>query len=131
MMIEKSRSAELDHALLQGQVLADRLARLKQDIFNADVFDLKGSCYLTRHAAFGWMMLDFNGRSQMLYWHEVEADNYGININAKPHHLKFKECWKIINKLALDVRPGRSEPVRKEFRNVPASWYLREAIQSE
>jgi hypothetical protein len=67
----------------------------------------------------------------MLYWDEVEAHNYGINIKPKPHHLKFKECWKIINKLALDVRPGRSEPVRKEFRNVPASWYLKQAIQSE
>jgi hypothetical protein len=57
----------------------------------------------------------------MLYWDEVEAHNYGVNINPKPHHLRFKECLKIINKLALDVRPGRSEPVRKEFRNVPTS----------
>jgi tetratricopeptide (TPR) repeat protein len=130
MMIEKIRSAEMDRALLQSQVLADRLARLKQEIIKSDVIGLKGYCYLTRHAAFGCIMLDFNGRSQMLYWDEVEADNYGININPKPHHLKFKECWKIINKLALDVRPGRSEPVRKEFRSVPASWYLKEAIQS-
>jgi hypothetical protein len=119
------------HALRQGQIPADRIARLKEDILKTGAFDLKGYCYLVPDARVDCVMLDFSGKRQMLYWDEVEVPNYGINIDPKPHHLKFKECWKMVNALALKFITVRSEPVAEQFRSVPTSWYLKKAIQSE
>jgi len=119
------------HSIRQGQIPADLIARLKEDILKTGVFDLKGYCYLVPDAPVDCLMLGFSGRSQMLYWDEREMPNYGINIDPKPHHLKFKECWKMVNKLALNVVPARSEPVSEGFRKAPRSWYLKEPIQSE
>jgi hypothetical protein len=119
------------HALRQGRISADQIARLKEDILKTGVFELKGYCYLVPDADMDCLLLDFSGMNQMLYWDEVEAPNYGINIDPKPHHLKFKECWKMVNELALKVVPVRSEPAAQEFRSAPKSWYLKEVIQSE
>ncbi len=94
-------------------------------------FDLKGYCYLVPDGGMDCMMLDFSGKKQMLYWDEIEGPNYGINIDPEPHHLKFIECWKKVNALALNFIPARSEPVAEDFRSAPRSWYLKEAIQSE
>jgi hypothetical protein len=119
------------HALYQGQIPADRIALLKEDILKTDVFDLKGYCYLGLDDDVDCLMLNFGGKTQMLYWNERDDPNFGINFESKPHHMMFKECWKMVNKLALNVIPARSEPTTEEFRGAPASWLLKRSIQSE
>ena len=41
------------HALRQGRISADQIARLKEDILKTGVFDLKGYCYLVPDAGNG------------------------------------------------------------------------------
>jgi hypothetical protein len=76
-------------------------------------------------------MLHFGEKQQMLYWDEVEVPNYWINFDPTPNHLAFKECWKKVNELALEILPARSDQVTERFPVAPASWYLKDAIQSE
>lgn len=119
------------HDLRQGRITADRVAQLKKALLATGVFDLKGYCYLVPDAPCDCVMLDLLDKKQMLYWDEVETPGYGINISPKPHHLKFKECWKAVNKLALEARPEKSDKVKERFSRPPESWHLKKAIQSE
>jgi hypothetical protein len=119
------------HELQQGHLSASRVARLKAALGDSGVFHLKGTCYLVPDAPVDCLLVDLGGKQQqLLYWDEVEAPNYGINIDPKPSHLEFKRCWKAVNHLALVALPDEGEAV-KEHIQVPKSWYLKEAIQSE
>jgi hypothetical protein len=122
--------SQWSHDLRRGQISGDRIARLKEDLVRTGVFDLEGTCYLVPDAPVDCVMIDFSGESQMLYWDEREIAGYGINVNPTWRHLDFIACWKAINKLALGALPAQSEPVTGEFRQ-PASWIIKEAIQSE
>lgn len=92
---------------------------------------MKGNCYLVPDAPVDCLLLDLGPKQQMLYWDEVENANYGINISPKAHHLKFKTCWKEVNKLALEAIPNKSQYHRERFSRPPKSWRLKEPIQSK
>ena len=119
------------HELLEGRIDAVRVAELKKALEGTGVFELKGNCYLVPDAPVDCVMLDLGAKQQMLYWDEVESANYGINIFPKAHHLKFKSCWKEVNKLALGAIPRQSQPHTQRFSRPPKSWRLKRAIQSE
>jgi len=120
-----------NHNLRQGRLSPDGVKQLKAALLATGAFDLKGTCYLVPSAPCDCVMLDFGSRQQALYWDEVETPGYGINIAPKPQHLKFKECWKEINKLSLEARPKESEEIKARFQQPPDSWYVKDAIQSE
>lgn len=119
------------HELLEGQIDAARMNELKKAIKKTGVFELKGNCYLVPDAPVDCVMLDFEGKQQMLYWDEQERPGYGINISPKKHHLKFMSCWKEVNRLALEATPKISRPQGEKFQRPPQSWRLKKPIQSE
>jgi hypothetical protein len=119
------------HSLRQGRISAGRVVRLKKALLATGVFDLKGYCYLVPDAPCDCVMLDLGDKKQILYWDEVETPGYGINHAPKPYHLKFKECWKAVNKLALEARPEKSKEVKDRFQSPPAHWFLKKPIQSK
>jgi hypothetical protein len=119
-----------EHRLREGKISAGRLDELKKEIVGTGIFDLKGTCYLVPDAPMDCIVADFGGRRQMLYWDEVESPNYGINIAPKPRHLKFKECWKAVNRMLLACCPKEAKPVKGRFGPVPQSWVLKPAVQS-
>jgi hypothetical protein len=119
------------HELRRGKINSSRVARLKAALPDSGIFDLKGTCYLMPDKPTDCLMVDLLDKKQMMYWDEVESPDYGINVNPKPHHLDFKRCWKIVNHLALvALLPDDGEPVKDRF-EVPKSWYLKRAIQSD
>ena len=118
------------HQLRRGKVSETRVARLKAALSDTGIFELEGTCYLVPSAPTDCLMVDLDGKQQMLYWDEVETPNYGININPKPHHLQFKRCWKIVNHLGLVALPDEGEAVEKRIQ-IPESWYLKRAVQSK
>lgn len=120
-----------EQELFEGRIEAARVTELKKALEETGVFELKGNCYLVPDAPVDCIMLDLGAKQQMLYWDEIESANYGINISPKPHHLKFKTCWKEVNKLALKAIPKQSQPHRERFSRPPASWRLKGPIQSE
>jgi hypothetical protein len=120
-----------EHHLQEGRITGKDIIGLKKRIAETGVFDLKGTCYLVPDAPVDCVMADFGGRRQMLYWDEVESPNYGINIAPKPRHLKFKECWKDVNRLLIASCPKLAKPVMGRFGPVPKSWNLKPAVQSE
>jgi hypothetical protein len=124
-------ASKWNHELQRGKIPESRIAQLKKALADSGVFDLKGTCYLVPDAPVDCIMVDLGSRKQMLYWDEVESPNYGININAKPQHVEFKKCWKLMNHLALVACPDQFELEKSKFEGPPRSWYLKEAIQSE
>jgi hypothetical protein len=120
-----------NHDLLVGRIAEKVLIGLKQDIRKTGVFELKGNAYLVPDASVDCVMLSFNGSQQMLYWDEVEANRYGININPKPQHLAFKKAWWEVNRLALSALPKQARKVDTRFQKPPKNWYLKRRIQSE
>ena len=119
------------HDLLIGRLSARALTKLKQDIRQSGVFDLKGHCYLVPDAPVDCVMLSFGDSQQMLYWDEVENDSYGININSKPQHLAFKKAWWEVNRLVLSALPHRARKLEARFQRPSSKWYLKKMTQSE
>ena len=119
------------HQLELGRLADDTLSKLKKEILDTDVFDLKGHCYLVPSAPVLCLLVQLDGKKQLLYWDEVEMPNYGINTNPKPHHLAFKKAWKSVNKLVVSAIPEDSVEVLERFEAAPKSWYVKPAIQSE
>lgn len=124
-------SKKWNHELLEGRIGPERMAQLKTAIEGTGAFALKENCYLVPDAPVVCVMLNFDSKQQMLYWDEVETANYGINISPKPHHLKFMNCWKEVNTLALAAIPKQSQPHAQRFTRPPNSWRLKRPIQSE
>jgi hypothetical protein len=122
--------AKWDHDLLEGRLNAAQVKELKQAITATGVFELKGNCYLVPDAPVDCVMLDCDGKQQMLYWDEVESPGYGINIQPTETHLKFKSTWKEVNRLALQAVPKDSQPYPNRFERPPESWRLKRPIQS-
>ena len=122
--------AKWDHDLLEGRIDATQVKELKQAIGATGVFELKGNCYLVPDAPVDCVMLDINGKQQMLYWDEVESPGYGINIQPTETHLKFKSTWKEVNRLALQAAPKDAQPYPNRFERPPESWRLKRPIQS-
>ena len=120
-----------NHDLLLGQLSAQALSKLKQDIRQTGVFELKGHCYLVPGAPVDCVMVSFGGSKQMLYWDEVENDSYGININPKPQHIAFKKAWWEVNQLVLSALPHQARKLEARFQRPPKEWYLKRMIQSE
>jgi hypothetical protein len=116
--------------LRRGKISETRVARLKAALFDTGVFKLEGTCYLVPSAPKDCLMVDLDGKQQMLYWDEVESPNYGINIDPKPHHLQFKLCWKVVNHLVLVALPDEGEVVKERIQ-IPKSWHLKRAAQSK
>jgi hypothetical protein len=119
-----------NHDLRDGRIEPARLDRLKQAIKDTGVFDAKETTYLVPSGRMICMMLDFRDRQQMLHWDEVETPGYGINIAPKLRHVRFKKRWKEVNELALKAIPQTSTPYQGTFRTPPASWRLKQPIQS-
>lgn len=119
-----------DYNLRQGRIDPAQVAALKAGLVNTGVFDLKGTSYLVPDAPCICMMVNLGNKRQMLYWDEVEAPGYGINIDPKPHHRAFIRSWKEVNRLAVQAIPDRSVPLEEHFQP-PQSWYLKRPIQSE
>ncbi|HVJ82439.1 MAG TPA: hypothetical protein VNC50_15330 [Planctomycetia bacterium] len=118
------------HELRQGKASALRIARLKAALIDTGVFDLRGTCYLVPDAPCDCLMFDLGSPRQMLYWDEVETAGYGINSDPKPQHRDFKRSWKAVNHLVLVALPDEGAEVEDRIQ-IPASWYLKEAVQSE
>jgi hypothetical protein len=118
------------HELRQGRISQTRVARLKAALSDTGVFELEGTCYLVPCAPKDCLIVDLDGKQQMLYWDEREIPGYGINIDPKPHHLEFKRCWKLVNHLALVALPDEGEAVRERVQ-IPKSWHLKRAVQSK
>ncbi len=114
--------------LRRGKISNSRVARLKAALADTGVFGLKGTCYMSLHGPLDCLMVDLGDKKQALYWDE--NPDYGIAFYLKPHHLDFKRCWKAVNHLGLVALPDDGEPVKDPF-EVPKSWYLKPAIQSE
>jgi hypothetical protein len=114
-----------------GRIPDAAVADIKRQILDTGIFDLKANCYLVPDAPVICLTANIAGKQQQLYWDEVEAPNYGINTNPKPHHLTFKKTWKSANDLILAVIPDDSIAVALKFDSAPRSWYVKEAIQSE
>jgi hypothetical protein len=68
--------------LLIGQLSAQTLATLEEDIRRTGVFELKGFCYLGPEFAVDCVMLSLGGSQQMLYWNEVENKLSGITTRS-------------------------------------------------
>jgi hypothetical protein len=124
-------ASKWNHELLEGRVETTRMDELKKAIEKTGVFELKGNCYLVPDAPVECVMLDFGAKQQMLYWDERETAGYGININPTETHLKFKSCWKEVNRLALEAVPKDAQPYTNRFTRPPESWRLKKPIQSE
>lgn len=118
------------HELRRSMISATRVARLKAALVDSGIFDLKGTCYLVPDAPCDCMMVELGDKQQTLYWDEVEAPGYGINIDPKPHHRAFKRCWRAVNHLTLVALPDDGEEVKARVQ-IPKSWYLKPAVQSE
>ena len=114
-----------------GKLSPTRVARLKAAVADTGVLDLKGTCYWVPDAPADCLLVDLGGeKRQLLYWDEVETPGYGIRSDPKPHHLGFKRCWKAVNHLGLVALPDDGEAI-KERVQVPKSWYIKRAVQSE
>ena len=124
-------SGKWNHELRQGRIDSARIAELKKAVKATGVFELKGNCYLVPDAPVDCLMVDMGEKQQMLYWDEVESPGYGINISPTPRHLKFKKCWREVNKLALETVPKQSEPYGKRFQMPTTPWRIKKPIQSE
>ena len=120
-----------NHELLEGRIAAARMDELKKAVEKTGVFELKGNCYLVLDAPVDCVMLDFGAKQQMLYWDERESPGYGINIAPTENHLKFKGCWKEVNRLALEAVPKDSRQFTERFQRPPPSWRLKRPLQSE
>ena len=118
------------HDLQQGKISQTRVARLKAALAESGVFPLKGTCYLVPDASTDCLLVDLGDKKQLLFWDEVEMPNYGINNDPTPTHLEFKRCWKAINRLGLVALPDEGDAVKKPIQ-IPRSWMIKEAIQSE
>ena len=118
------------HDLREGSIEKATITELKKAIKATGIFDLKGNCYLVPDAPEDCLMVDLGKEQQMLFWDEVEAPNYGINNSPKPQHKKFKQCWKDVNRLALESIPKESKAYTKRFER-PSSWVIKKSIQSE
>jgi len=117
-------------ALQEGRISPEEVSRLKRALGETGVFALKGTTYLVPDAPDYCMAVEIGGKKQLLHWDERESPNYGINSDPTPEHLRFKACWKAVNQLAMGARPGKSRPTAGKFQ-VPRSWYLKPATQSE
>jgi hypothetical protein len=116
-----------NHELRRGRISETRVARLKAALSDTGVFELERTCYLVPCAPTDCLMVDLDGKQQMLYWDERESPGYGINIDPKPHDLEFKRCWKVVNHLALVALPDKGEVVQERIQ-IPKSWYLTRAV---
>jgi hypothetical protein len=116
--------------LRQGQVDPESLKGLFREVAATGVFDLPGNTYLVPDAPVLVTLVRIAGREQILYWDEVEAKNYGINIQPKPHHLAFKKTWFAITRALDEHLPKESSPLLTAFAP-PTNWYVKEAVQSE
>jgi hypothetical protein len=112
-------------------VTTEKVEKLKQDLEETGIFDLKGYCYLVPDAPVLCILVNSGGRQQILYWDERELPGYGININPKPQHLAFKKAWHSVNALALSLRPPDSALLEDNLPEPPDTWYVKRAIQSE
>ena len=130
-MVFAKDAGKWNHELLEGPIEPARMDELKQAIEQTGVFELKGNCYLVPDAPVDCVMLDFGGKQQMLYWDERESPGYGINITPTEQHLKFKSCWKEVNRLAREAVPKVSQPHGEKFQRPPPAWRLKKPIQSE
>jgi len=117
--------------LRYGRVTTDEIEKLKHDLEETGIFELKGYCYLVPDAPVLCILVNSGTHQQILYWDEVENPNYGINAQLKPHHVTFKKAWHAANALALSLRPPDSVPLEEQLAEPPDSWYVKRAIQSE
>jgi hypothetical protein len=117
--------------LQQGFLSPERVTELKKRLAETGVFALKGTAYLVPDASTDCILVDLGTKQQLLYWDEVESKSYGINSDPTPDHLKFKDCWKALNRLALASRPKDAKAVQERLEQMPRSWYLKPAIESK
>ena len=118
------------HELRRGKISETRVARLKAALSDTGIFELKRTSYLVPSAPKDCLMVDLDGKQQLLYWDERESPGYGININPEPHDLEFMRCWKAVNHLGVVALPDAGEVV-KERVQIPKSWHLKRAVQSK
>lgn len=117
-----------NHALREGTVDSRQVSSLRTRLLATPIFDLEGYCYLVPDAPTDCVLVQIDGRAQILYWDEVEHPNYGINVALRERHRQFIATWHAVNKLALSSLPADSAP--SAFEPVPKSWYVKRKIQS-
>jgi hypothetical protein len=121
------------HDLLQGQIEPERLAEVKKKIARTSIFKLKSTAHLVPDASVDCLMVELDGKRQVLKWDEVETDGYGANSSpfTSLKYRKFKKCWKEINKLALAAVPKESQPYTNRIERFPESWRAPETMKGE
>jgi len=118
--------AKWGHELQTGRIAAYRVARLKAALADSGVFALKGHCYLGPDLPVDCIMVDAGGKQQTLYW--VEGVTEWM---TTPGRKEFVRAWTTVNHLALLPCPDDAKLAEEGFVGRPASWYLKEKIQSE
>jgi hypothetical protein len=114
---------EWGHDLQQAQLSGEQVAQLKRAVLATGVFELSRTSYLVPDAPFDCLVVNFEGQHASLWWDERETLNYGANsADPAPAYLRFKECWKAVNALAIAACPRASEPSPERFTEVPSTW---------
>lgn len=115
----------------EGEIASQRISDLEKRITGTGVFKLKGNCYLMPDGRTDCIMVDLGNKQQMLYWDEADFHDDGTNVDATAAHVKFKECWNALNRLALNYHPSISSAPKGRIDQLPRTWFLKEAIESE
>lgn len=120
------------HQLELGRLTDDTLSKVKKQIQDTGVFDLKGRLsYLVPSAPVFCLLVQLDGKRQLLRWDEREMAGYGANTNPTVDYLAFKEAWKSVNKIAVSAVPDDSVQVVERFETVPKPWHVERRIRSE
>jgi len=120
------------HQLELGRLTDDTLSKVKKQILDTGVFDLKGRLWhLVPSAPVYCLLVQLDGKRRLLCWDEVEGSGYGSNTNPTPDYLAFKKAWKSVNQLAVSAIPDDSVQVLERFETVPKPWYVERRMKSE
>ena len=129
-MVFAEDRASWDSPLREGRVDAVQVKAILEKATSTGVFDLRGETYLVPDAPVLVTLVRVGERQRILYWDEVEAAGYGINIDPKPHHMAFKQTWHALTRTLVEALPPRSTTLSISFQP-PPTWYLKDAIQSD
>ncbi len=109
--------------LRTGTLRREEVERLKRALQATPVFQIKDDAHTMPDGPIICLMVRLGKQEQVLYWDEIESSNTGIDLSPTEAKTQFKQCWKMMNQLALDARPQESKKVEEPFRPPPRTWY--------
>lgn len=109
--------------LRTGTLKREEVERLKRALQATVVFQIKSNSHTMPDGPIICLMFRLGTQEQILYWDEIESTSTGIDLLPTEAKTQFKQCWKMMNQLALDARPQESKKVEEPFRPPPRTWY--------